>query len=521
MDTEPHLQSSIRLTLFGRFQATRNGQQIVGLHKRKGERVLAYLALRANTFVDTKKMASDLWKDSPTEDAPAILRHSIAYVRQLLQEDAWLLQSRIGGLCLNLDEANADTLQFDAACARGDAESLAFAQHMAEEQLLADWEDEWIAFFRTRYEQKLALKLKRLGIVGNAGATHSTAYQTWAQQPQATGSAGGALPLPSPMYIKRDADQKLHTAVSHGESIVVVKGARQTGKSSLLARGLQQARDTGRTGYFTDFEQFTHQDLASRETLYMRIIALLADQSYQEFDPSTEWKDHLGPGGNLERFIRRRVLDKENKPVVWALDGVDRLFETDYFGEFFAVLRGMHTKRATEPTVGWHQLTILIAIATEAHLYIKDLNRSPFNVGTRIGVTDFSPEQQKDMCLRFGLTELSDTELAQLQVLFGGHPYLLARALQEIRDGTSSVGYLVKSAANADGLYHDHLAAILRHLSRDTELREEMRSVLARNVCSEEGFYRLRTAGLLSGTVPEDAALRCDLYERYLKRHLL
>ena len=45
-------------------------------------------------------------------------------------------------------------------------------------------------------------------------------------------SVGGAVPLGSPFYIERPADGEFRAAVTRGDSIVLVKGARQVGKSS-------------------------------------------------------------------------------------------------------------------------------------------------------------------------------------------------------------------------------------------------------------------------------------------------
>jgi len=56
---------------------------------------------------------------------------------------------------------------------------------------------------------------------------------------------GGALPLGSPVYIKRPADDEFNAAIERLDSIVLVKGARQVGKTSLLARGLESARRSG------------------------------------------------------------------------------------------------------------------------------------------------------------------------------------------------------------------------------------------------------------------------------------
>src|SRR5262245_12044597 len=56
---------------------------------------------------------------------------------------------------------------------------------------------------------------------------------------------GGAVPLDSPFYVARKTDEEFYKAIARRDSIVLVKGARQVGKTSLLARGLQRARESG------------------------------------------------------------------------------------------------------------------------------------------------------------------------------------------------------------------------------------------------------------------------------------
>ena len=48
-------------------------------------------------------------------------------------------------------------------------------------------------------------------------------------------------------------DQEFNAAIGRSDSIILVKGARQMGKTSLLARGLQQAREAGAQVILTDF----------------------------------------------------------------------------------------------------------------------------------------------------------------------------------------------------------------------------------------------------------------------------
>src|SRR6266404_3977581 len=65
-------------------------------------------------------------------------------------------------------------------------------------------------------------------------------------------SVGGAVPLDSRFYIVRPADYEFRSAIGRRDSIVLVRGARQMGKTSLLARGLQQARGQSVNVVLTD-----------------------------------------------------------------------------------------------------------------------------------------------------------------------------------------------------------------------------------------------------------------------------
>src|SRR5205814_1899226 len=57
---------------------------------------------------------------------------------------------------------------------------------------------------------------------------------------------GGSVPLRSVFYIERDADERLKQELSklHGKTITI-HAPRQTGKTSLLIRGIAQAQQQG------------------------------------------------------------------------------------------------------------------------------------------------------------------------------------------------------------------------------------------------------------------------------------
>src|SRR5204863_7423307 len=79
---------------------------------------------------------------------------------------------------------------------------------------------------------------------------------------------GGAGPLDSRFYIVRPTDEECLAAIERRDSIVLVKGARQMGKTSLLARGLKMARETGAKVVLTDFQSLSAAHFESVDVLY-------------------------------------------------------------------------------------------------------------------------------------------------------------------------------------------------------------------------------------------------------------
>lgn len=333
--------------------------------------------------------------------------------------------------------------------------------------------------------------------------------------------AGGAVPLSSEFYIVRPTDHEFQSAVSRRDSIVLVKGARQVGKTSLLARGLHQARQSGAKIILTDFQNLNAAFLESIEKLLLTLAESIADQLDLDISPTGMWLPHLSPGINFERYLRREVFVKISSPMVWGLDEVDRLFTCDFGGEIFGLFRSWHNKRALDPTGAWHRLTLAIAYATEAHLFITDLNQSPFNVGTRLWLEDFTLEEVAELNRRYD-SPLRDTEeLARYFRLVGGQPYLAHRGLYEMAAHGLSLASLEAQADHDEGIFGDHLRRILISLKQDGELCAALRGVLQGQPCpTSESFYRLRSAGIIRGDAASDVKLRCGLYAMYLRKHL-
>ncbi len=333
---------------------------------------------------------------------------------------------------------------------------------------------------------------------------------------------GGAVPLDSGFYILRPTDEEFSQAIARRDSIVLVKGARQVGKTSLLARGLQQARQTDAQVVLTDFQTLNSESLESIDRLLLTLANAFADQLDLDVNPDEVWKRNRSPSVNFEQYLRREALLKISTPVVWGLDEIDRLFTCDFGGEVFGLFRSWHNKRALDPAGPWQRLTLAIAYATEAHLFITDLNQSPFNVGTRLQLEDFTFEQVSELNERYGSPLKDKAEIARFYRLLSGHPYLVRRGLHEMVTNNLGLSELEARSVSDEGPFSDHLHRMLISLNKDAELRDVVRGVLQGKPCpSPDSFYRLRSAGLAIGESTRDIRPRCQLYATYLERHLL
>lgn len=332
----------------------------------------------------------------------------------------------------------------------------------------------------------------------------------------------GAVTLASPFYIPRETDALLAEALSRQDSIIRIKGARQMGKTSLLARGLQEAREQDVRVIFTDLQLLNDHQLASVDAFLQTLARWMIRQLDLSISLDKVWDPMQGASWNFREFICYEVLERIEGPLVWGIDEVDRLFGYPFGNEVFGTFRAWHNERATSPTLPWSRLTLAMAYATEAHLFITDLNQSPFNVGTRIALEDFTREQIAELNQRYGQPLTTRAEIERYWELLGGHPYLSHRGMHEMVSRSRSLVELAAAADAPDSPFADHLGRLLQLLVRDRELAEAIRAVLCGEPCpATDTYFRLWSAGVLSGRSPRHARLRCGLYESYLRKNLL
>jgi hypothetical protein len=290
----------------------------------------------------------------------------------------------------------------------------------------------------------------------------------------------GTVRLSSPFYVVRRSDELMERALGRDEgATLVVKGVRQSGKSSLLARAHALSHKLGRRSIYVDFQQLDSRHLESLGSLMRNLAARIARELRTDVKPGDVWDDDLGDKESFADFIESAVLAAEEEPVLLCLDEVDRLFDRPYRADFFAAVRGWHNNRAISPI--WDRLHLAIAHATDPTLWIDDINQSPFNVGERLRLEDFTVAEIRDLAKRHG-ERLARMEIVDgLHRLVGGQPYLVRQALCVLVNEGWSVDELHRVAIEERGPFGDHLAQAASSLKATATSQDAWPAPGARN----------------------------------------
>lgn len=324
---------------------------------------------------------------------------------------------------------------------------------------------------------------------------------------------GGTIRLRDEFYVKRDDDEQLKRQVLREGAITTIRASRQTGKSSLLVRGLHAARQAGAKVIMLDLQRVDSDFLQDPD----KFLLYLANFIFRRLrlDPQEVergWKGPLGPQDKLTYLMEDSVLATVDEPIVLGIDEADRLLDTPFYSDFFSLIRSWHNSAAFDDL--WARLNICMVISTEPYLLIADANQSPFNVGLKIYLDDFDEQQVEGLNRRHG-SPVSAADFPEFMELLGGHPYLTRKALYTMVTEKMSWPEFAAVAASDKGPFSDHLRRQMWLLHDQSDLQAELRQVVRNHRCqNEEARFRLLRAGLIraSGDVCRG---RCGLYEQY------
>ena len=248
-------------------------------------------------------------------------------------------------------------------------------------------------------------------------------------------SEGGTVQARQGTYIERKADPVLYNLCKRGQYANVLT-TRQMGKSSLMIHIAEQLENDGIATVIADLSGLG-KDI-SKNKWYNGFLQFILDDLDLGSQVLKGWHEdeHLGHTQRLQRFFEHILEHHVLEQVVIFVDEIDSLISVPFASDFFAAIRAMYNARSKSADSVLHRLSfVLIGVATPSDL-IVDANRTPYNIGTHIDLTDFDLEHAKKFAEGIPLPSQEEREKVLKWVYYWthGHPYLTQKACKSIAD---------------------------------------------------------------------------------------
>lgn len=327
----------------------------------------------------------------------------------------------------------------------------------------------------------------------------------------------GQVELNSPFYINRPpVETRCYEEIRKLGSLIRIKAPRQMGKTSLMARIINESQSHDSYAVTLDFQLASQQILTSADKFLRWFCASVAKSVniQNQLDNYWDLAGILGSNMACKAYFEEYLLPSLDKPLTLGLDEVDRVFEyPDIYRDFFGLLRALHEEAKRRDI--WKKLRLIIVHSTEVYVPL-DINQSPFNVGLPIELPEFTHEQILELARRHQL-QWGNTEVEQLSSMIGGHPFLVRLALYYIACGDVDLEQVLQTAATDAGIYKDYLRRQLLILTEQPELLAAMKQVAtASNYVKLPSLikFKLHSLGLVQ-MLEDEVAPRCQLHRLY------
>ncbi|HIK30763.1 MAG TPA: AAA-like domain-containing protein [Oscillatoriales cyanobacterium M59_W2019_021] len=208
---------------------------------------------------------------------------------------------------------------------------------------------------------------------------------------------GGSVPLDSPTYIYRQADEDLYRGLKAGEFCYVLN-SRQMGKSSLRVRTMQRLQAEGIACASIDLMRIGSKDITP-DRWYLSFLSQLANIFSLSISPRSKlkawWQELEGfsPLHRFEAFLEEELLvEIDDRPIVIFIDEIDSILRLNFScDDFFGFICSCYNRRAENQA--YRRLTFsFLGVATPYDLICDHQNQS-FNIGRAIELTGFQKHE--------------------------------------------------------------------------------------------------------------------------------
>jgi tetratricopeptide (TPR) repeat protein len=293
--------------------------------------------------------------------------------------------------------------------------------------------------------------------------------------------------IPPHLYVHRAADYQLKKIIDEMDRPGYVLVARQMGKTNLLFNAKREIEN--------EYNIFGYVDLSNsyseERDCYRNIIDCILEPNEGIFSDlitqiNAQRQVNILPPHKEHLKELRQLLNHFSGKIIIILDEIDALKNASYSDHIFAQIRSNYFARTNYPEL--NNLTYILSGVVEPSELIKDKNKSPFNIGEKIYLDDFTFEE---FLVFLNLSKINIQELIakHLYSWTNGNPRLTFDLCVEIsiflnkNDTISStdIDTIIekKYLTSFDVAPIDHIREVVKE---NAELRKALKKIYSNNI---------------------------------------
>lgn len=247
--------------------------------------------------------------------------------------------------------------------------------------------------------------------------------------------------IPQHLYVERSADEQLKNIVEEMQRPGYVLVARQMGKTNLLFNAKRTLENENRLFIYVDLSNLFEEE---REC-YRNIIDNIIEPNDDIFECIEEEIEKIRcknlPSHKEYSRCLRVILNIFAGDLVIILDEIDALRSADYSDHIFAQIRSNYFSRTNFPE--FNRLTYILSGVIEPTELIKDRNKSPFNIGDKIYLDDFTRIEHDSFISKSKLV-ISNEISSEIFDWTNGNPRLTFDICSEVENYLLKEGLITK-----------------------------------------------------------------------------
>ena len=240
--------------------------------------------------------------------------------------------------------------------------------------------------------------------------------------------------IPKDLYVSRDADRQLAAIIEEMGRPGYILVSRQMGKTNLLLNAKREMESDDIIFVYIDISNPPDQSrdcfrniIDTALSSHSRIFLGLTDIIRNDRDFSVR----MPPNIEHEKELLLLLRNVKGKLVI-VIDEIDALTSTRYSDQLFAQIRSSYFASRTTYEE-YNRLTYILSGVIEPSNIIKDKNKSPFNIGDKIYLDDFTYSEFLSLTDKINV-KLANDAIDQVFCWAKGHPRMSWDIMSELEN---------------------------------------------------------------------------------------